>query len=155
MAVALLLLTACSKGEPQQTIEPVWLSELKEVLNGSWHGERFSEVTNTAQNEDIVFTSFEEAREVTSLFGSFTAQGVAEIEQYTNDGLLQMSERCLYALTAKSSTGEYCISFYPCDENGKVISKADNRILRLTSKTQFYMRPYGLSEGNDLLYNKK
>lgn len=155
MVVALLLLTACSKDEPQQTIEPVWLSELKGVLDGSWHGERYSEVTNTTENEDIVFSSFEEAREVTSLFGSFTAQGTADLEEYTNDGLLPMSKRCLYALTSKSNTGEYSISFYPCNEDGQVISKADNRILRLTSKTQFYMRPYGLTEGNDLLYNKK
>ena len=153
LAVSMLLFAACSKEEPTAP-EPTWLTETKALLVGSWHGELYSESLNTTESEDIVFSPFSTPYEEVSLFGTFEAYGVAEVEQYQNDHLLQVSKRCLFTIVGKEEGKGVTVSFYPCDEDNEVVGKEDKRTLVRVSSTEFKMRPYGTTERNNKTYTK-
>ncbi len=154
-ATALLLCAACTKDNEPTVTEPAWVATLNSYLSGTWYGERYSGTFNTTDHEDIVFAPFA-TKEVVSLFGTFNAHGVAVITKYTNDHLLETTERCLYSIgdEYKKENG-YFLSFYPCDESNEVISREDKRILRKTGETQFRMRSSGLTIENELEYSKQ
>lgn len=155
LAIVLLLCTACTKDDPQGGLEPTYITTMKELLTGSWHGELYSETTNTTECEDLTFRPFREVEKVVSLFGTFDAYGTVQVESYINDHLLPTSELCLYTIVGYDSGVGYIVSFYPCDNDNEVIGKEDKRILIPENDTAFLMRKYGLTERNNRRYERR
>lgn len=158
-----LLLLSCSdnKDEPSvMTTEFIYNS--LNLLNGVYHGEHYSETTNTTEHEDIVFTPympFGKTKEVYGvLSGTITVFGTASVCSYHNDHLLETNKT--YYLSF-NDYGEYppeyvfYVSFYQYGDHGKVIGSEDRRIVTILSKNKFLMRRYGTTEENNLLYVKQ
>lgn len=152
--IILFSIACSSENENTVVLEAEWEVKARQLLIGSWHGELYSAVTNSTECEDIVFIPFEEKQEKVGLSGKFQASGVAEIEHYYNDHLLETEERCLFSIIDYDTTDGLLIAFYPCDENNEVIGREDKRLLIAESLTKFYMRKYGLTRENNLTYTK-
>lgn len=142
-ALSLLLLAACNGGEGNPPTEPQWLTDTRKMLVGSWHGERFYNALNCLDCEDIVFSPFDNSREIVSLFGTFEAYGTANVVQYRyveqkQDTLSKLSIRCFYTLSQWG--GDIILSFYRCDEDDFVVNREDGRVFNRISDTEFLMR---------------
>ena len=153
---ALLFSISCSsENEGQLVIEAEWMVKARQLLEGVWNGELVSPVTGLTECEDIVFTPFDTPKEQVSIFGEFIAYGVAELEHYFDDHLLQTEYRCLFTILDYDTSDGLLIAFYPCNEKNEVTGREDKRILFVESSTKFYMRKYGLTKENNFTYIKQ
>lgn len=141
---------------------PEYIYQRITYLNGSFHGELFSSVTNTKECEDIKFVSFNSAKELTGvLTGAFTAYGKCSVLSYTNDHLLEVSKTCYFgfpdiAVIEENKEGDkFIISFYQCNDKGEVIGREEKRIIQIQNQDKFLMRRYGLTEENNLVYTRQ
>ena len=150
----LLFCSACSDDKSQERLDPPWLTAIRELFVGSWHGELCSEALEITECEDLLFTPFAERVNVVSQFGTFDADGMVLVEGYYGDHLLQTSKRCLYTIVGYRGE-EYLVSFYPCNDENEVTGGEEKRIVIPESATLFYMRKYGLSEQNNKRYEKQ
>lgn len=146
------LLTSCGGTEedmPEITTE--YEHNIRTALNGTFHGERFSSVTNVKENEDIRFEPFEKPRQEVSGFGTFNAYGIAVLTDHLNDNEPTGEKTCLYSLN--TSSDPITLSFYPY-ENGQVVSREDRRTIQFETPDLFYMRRYGTTPENNLTYTR-
>lgn len=156
LVLTILFSISCSSDDEKPVVlEAEWEVKARQLLVGSWHGELFSSVTNSTECEDIVFIPFEEKQEKMGLSGKIQAYGVAEIEHYFNDHLLQTEQKCLFTVLDYDSVEGLLIAFYPCNEKNEIIGREDKRVLFAESLTKFYMRKYGLTKENNLTYTKQ
>ncbi len=156
-AIAALCLCGCSSDDETQTggAPETGVEELRQYFVGSFQGARYSSVLNVTDHEDIVFRPFTKPTDIVSLYGSFTAYGVAQVCRYVNDhkDTPSYAKRCLYTF-GTGTRNERTLSFYPCVENTEVTGSEDRRIIGSRSETSFTMYNYGETADNALTYNK-
>lgn len=159
MAFAVIAAVFSSCGSDGDTTEvPTTEKEVQHilhVLNGKFHGERKSTIGNITENEDIEFQPFDKPKEIVSLFGTFTAHGIALACDYINNNAPFTTYRKYYSVKSNSTKEKFTISFYQCNNGGEVVNKEDKRTIEVQNTTLFYMRPYGTSVENNKKYTKK
>lgn len=152
---AIIALTGCGGENIGETdeITTVYEHNIRKALNGKFHGERHSTVTNVTECEDIEFIPYDKPRQIDGFFGSFTAYGIAITCDYVNDNKPFASYRNYYSLDTRGDN--ITLSFHRCNEDGSVINREDRRILEVQTFDLFYMRPYGTTKENNYTYKRK
>lgn len=154
--LALLLFAACSKNDeaPQNTDKEV--AAATQVLNGKFVGSLYSSATNTTETEEMTFSPYSSAKEMTSVLdGKIKVYGTAVVTKYTNDHLLEVTHNCYYSVNVAYTGAQPTVSFYAYAENGDINNKEDKRIITILSNSSFKMRDYGLSENNNKTFTKQ
>ena len=154
LTFALLALAACggSDDEPSE-ITTQYEQNIRKTLNGKFHGERKSTIGDITENEDIEFQPYDKPRQITSLFGTFNAYGIALTCDYINDNPPFATYRNYYVLD--TSREPFTLSFYRCNDNGDVTNREDKRIIDVQSFDLFYMRSYGTTAENNKTYTRQ
>ena len=152
---AIIALTGCVRdniGETD-TVTTEYERNISKALNGKFHGERHSTVTNVTECEDIEFIPYDKPRPIDGFFGSFTAYGIAITCDYVNNNKPFATYRNYYSLGTRGDN--ITLSFYRCSEDGSVVDREDRRILEVQTSDLFYMRPYGTTKENNYMYKRK
>lgn len=110
-----------------------------------------------ANNSVELTTTFHECAisgiSLTSLFGTFTGYGVAELRHYYDDGLLLTEDYCIFALDTWGN--DPLVIFYPCNDELEVVCREDKRNIELLDGNSFNMRSYGTGESTSLHYTRQ
>lgn len=156
MLVVTLLVISCSKDdEPSQNTDKE-VASVTQILNGKFTGSLFSSVTNTTETEEMTFSPYSSAKDITSILdGAIKVYGTAVVTKYTNDHLLEITHNCYYSVNVDYIGAQPTVSFYAYSENGEINNKEDKRIITILSNNSFKMRNYGLTENNDKTFTKQ